>query len=375
SCHKKLTIFNTLTLFITILCLLFGIHVKAEHEHKPNAEIYHDDPSIPHYEIIKKLGQGGKTTIYLITDENGKLYAAKYWDLNKELDHLRFGDYFDHATNIYHRLAGNKYVNQLQEVIGHNIMIIDYIDGKQLATVLSQPLNQEQIVSLIDQYVAAMNSIYELNIIPWDADLENIMVSRQKTLKQPWDNLNLTVIDPTRYLSIDELVSINTNHDKNDFNVYSYKQAVEYMRQHDLIDPDQDYFVIDESQYNVRPPLVMYEGMCENIYILSILITKLAYYELHQQFYSYRYDPPFDFHHNFGFSNEFIATPLTDEIKQSTKAILSNIKHQAGSNGTYTEAQFKQDFDNLKNAFNLLAERTKYCVEDIERCLVKQAPL
>ena len=79
----------------------------------------------PTYQVVKFLGAGGESEVFLVKDKADKLFAAKYWTPQKTHNHLRGTTPFQNAVDAYKALSQTPHEHlELFLVIGDDLSVL-----------------------------------------------------------------------------------------------------------------------------------------------------------------------------------------------------------------------------------------------------------
>lgn len=150
--------------------------------------------TILHYEIIKKLGEGGMGVVYLAKDtkldRNVALKFLPAHSLSNQEDKDRFIREAKAAASLNHANIAHIYeINENTESDGSKQMFIamEYIEGKTLEEILQAnggtPLPIKIAIKYIIQIAEGMQTAHENGIVHRDIKTANIMVNEKDQIK------------------------------------------------------------------------------------------------------------------------------------------------------------------------------------------------
>lgn len=157
------------------------------------------------YRIIKKIGEGGMSVVYLaedITNEKNK-FAVKFLK-NKNLsgrieDIIRFRNEADIVMKLDHPNILKLY--EIGEYEDQHCIIMEYIDGGSLHELLKEghSYNEAGSIEIISQVCKALEQVHNANVIHRDIKPWNIMmtITKEKDQKKRAgiNKINVKVID------------------------------------------------------------------------------------------------------------------------------------------------------------------------------------
>ncbi len=157
----------------------------------------------PSYTLVKFLGSGGESEVFLVKDNQGKLYALKYWSKEKQHDYLRDITPFQNSIKAHKKLSHAPYINHLYKVIGNNILILGYLTGKELSNYLQENIKTSQLRTVINQIMQALTNMSSHEVIGFDTSAENIIITLKSN--EPF----VTFVDLGAYISVESLYQRN----------------------------------------------------------------------------------------------------------------------------------------------------------------------
>ncbi|WP_437720548.1 nSTAND1 domain-containing NTPase [Sorangium sp. So ce861] len=155
--------------------------------------------TIKHYEIIRKLGQGGMGVVFLARDTRlGRLVAIK---LLREHSRQGIGRFLAEARATARcRHENIVVIHEVDEIHGHPYLVLEYVKGRTLREWMSQrehpsasgspiahtppgPLSPSLTVELMIPVVRALACAHELGIVHRDLKPENILLEDAGSIK------------------------------------------------------------------------------------------------------------------------------------------------------------------------------------------------
>ena len=135
------------------------------------------------YEIVKELGNGTDTHIFLVTknsSDNKNYYVIK--QINLEGLSLEEKKFFKNEANILSKIKSEyvvKFIEDFEENNFYNI-VMEYCEGGDLQKFLEErkkiPLNDNFIWKLFIQIVIGLGEIHNMNILHRDLKTPNIFL-------------------------------------------------------------------------------------------------------------------------------------------------------------------------------------------------------
>ncbi len=142
------------------------------------------------YEILKQIGQGGMSVVYLARDIRlNKQWALKEIKNGKYTDEVRFQKSLQTEANVL-KMLDHQVLPRIVDVIneeGTNYVVMDYIEGKTMDEVLhcdgAQP--QDKVIHWAKQLCSALSYLHSMNppIIYRDMKPSNIMLKSDGDVK------------------------------------------------------------------------------------------------------------------------------------------------------------------------------------------------
>lgn len=319
----------------------------------------------PFYEVIHLLGKGGESNVFLVKDQNGQRFAAKYWQENQDLLHYARGaNAFERTVAVYHALQDTPYMNHLVQRLGDRVLILAYLNGTELQDYLNQRLSAPQVKSIIDQILKALTDMSARGVIARDVNPENIIVTDHN------GNPRVTFLDPGAYFIVQDLVQANKKY-PDDFGFFHKETLMRLLKNKPRYDQDQGVYKMGDRAYDLSPPFVFYAMLAERVDLLSRLLTKLYLVQqgsqrplsvkVKERLRSFGYDP------------QYLIKLTTSTLQKQAHALLEKARfHKEQS--VYTASDFHKDLNQANLLFEAIIERTNVCLHDLSQCLDK-APL
>lgn len=142
---------------------------------KPAAINY--DKKIDGYSIIKMLGHGGTSTVYLATRNASSSPIALKLIFPAMLEDKHFVTRFFQEGVIIARLIHPNVVKIYQTVSspGHHYMIMEYLSGGSLKQRIRQGLDHDQTISIIHDIASALSYVHDYGIVHRDVKSANVL--------------------------------------------------------------------------------------------------------------------------------------------------------------------------------------------------------
>ncbi|WP_437283652.1 nSTAND1 domain-containing NTPase [Sorangium sp. So ce375] len=155
--------------------------------------------TLKHYEIIRKLGRGGMSIVYLARDTKlGRLVAIKLLLEYSGQGNERFLDEARATARCRHENI--VVIHEVDEIRGQPYLVLEYIKGRTLSEWLTQrehpsspgplaaigpsgPMSPGQVVELMIPVVRALVCAHELGIVHRDLKPENILIDDAGSIK------------------------------------------------------------------------------------------------------------------------------------------------------------------------------------------------
>jgi predicted ATPase/predicted Ser/Thr protein kinase len=142
-------------------------------------------PTVPGYELLEELGRGGMGVIYKAREANLGRYVAlkflpaEYAGDSDRLDRLLREARTASALNHPHICT----VHALGEHEGRPFIVMEFIEGVTLHTLLAQRLNVDAAVRLVRQAAQALGAAHAAGVVHRDIKPENIMLRNDGYVK------------------------------------------------------------------------------------------------------------------------------------------------------------------------------------------------
>jgi|GEM_PF-1998480 len=324
----------------------------------------------PNYTLIKPLGSGGESEVFLIKDRKGKLYALKYWLEEKQHDYLRGITAFQNSIEAHKRLSCASYINTLYEVIEPNILILGYLKGEELRNYLQKNLTISQVKSIANQIIYALTNMSKQGVIGLDTSAENIIVTLSK------NDPSVTLIDLSAYISVDNLCQRNKDFHPQKFSIYHSEKVRKLLIKHKNYTNNYGHILIDGVAYHNLPSITLYAILADRMSLLSSLLTKQYYIQKGCSILFPKHLVKERFHKSFGDDPNYIIRPITPAILKKALGLIQ--KARVTTHGSkkhilppYTEKDFRADWRKMEEIFSLIVHRTHQCQIDLKKCLVR----
>jgi len=173
--------FRSLMLLAMVLLVLLGLRVKQYYQ------TYRSVKYVAHFEILRKLGQGGAGTVYLAKDRLTKKQIALkvlHSDLEESHDGIRrflqeaeIGSRLRHPHIVHIYEAGNSEQTRY--------LCMEYLEGETLKEYLAKrgPLPMAETIRMACQILSGLQAIHEQGIVHRDLKAANLMVLPDGHLK------------------------------------------------------------------------------------------------------------------------------------------------------------------------------------------------
>jgi serine/threonine protein kinase len=139
-------------------------------------------PTIPGYEILRVLGQGGMGTVYLARQQAlNRLVCVKVLSNSQseeaELSRARFGREAELLGSVSHPNILSVFDFGTTSDLGLPFLVTEYVEGGDLRGLLSRgrPLPIDQVRSIVSQVGEALKCLHEKGIIHRDLKPENVL--------------------------------------------------------------------------------------------------------------------------------------------------------------------------------------------------------
>ncbi|BBM85925.1 protein kinase domain-containing protein [Candidatus Uabimicrobium amorphum] len=135
-----------------------------------------------HYQIIRKLGQGGMAIVYLARDTKINRYVAIKMMNDEQTSHERFVREAKYSASLHHP----NIVKIYDFFVVQNIpcIVMEYVEGHTLKEYLNtHSLSVQQKVKIFDQILHAIHYAHQCKIIHRDLKPSNIMITKDGSLR------------------------------------------------------------------------------------------------------------------------------------------------------------------------------------------------
>lgn len=140
------------------------------------------------YRLIRKLGQGGMSSVFLAEDEQGQSFALKLLNLSLETE-PEFRKRFQREAELTQRLSHPNIVKTLTWQDDPDVgvyLVMEYVAGGNLRVNLeekAQPWTVEQCVRLFAPIAAALDYAHAEKVVHRDLKPENLLFEGEDRLK------------------------------------------------------------------------------------------------------------------------------------------------------------------------------------------------
>jgi Protein kinase domain/WD domain, G-beta repeat len=138
--------------------------------------------TVKHYELLRKLGEGGMGTVYLARDTTlGRLVAIKVLQMHTGPSAERF--LIEAQATARCRHDNIVVIYEVGEVDGYPYMVLEYLEGRTLRDWMAQrdassgPVSPSLAVELMLPVVRALSCAHQLGIVHRDLKPENIFLT------------------------------------------------------------------------------------------------------------------------------------------------------------------------------------------------------
>lgn len=325
----------------------------------------------PKYTLIKFLGSGGESEVFLVKDDKGKLYAFKYWSEEKQHDYLRGISPFENTIVAHKKLSQAPYINHLFEVIDSNIIILEYIKGQELRDYLNKAIAANKIKEITNQILYALSNMSTRGVIGFDTSAENIMVTNYS------NKTHIIFLDLGAYITVDSLYQCNKHFSANNFGIYNNEKVKKLIIKNKPYATKSGHILIDGIPYYNTPSITFYSILVDRLSLLSALLTKQYYIEKGCANSFPQYIVKERFYQSFGDDKKFFIRPITKKIRKKALALIKKAEvkkipvHQRAKPLSYSKKDFEDDWKKMEEIFSLIVHRTKLCQKDLKKCLAK----
>lgn len=138
------------------------------------------------YRIVRLLGRGGMGEVYLAEDDRlGRRVALKFFTsgvLGGDIAREQLAKEARSAARLDH--PNICAVHDLEEIDGHNFIVMQYVEGETLDSLLSgEALGPTRAFRLAEQVVAALAAAHAQGVIHRDVKPQNVMVTADGQVK------------------------------------------------------------------------------------------------------------------------------------------------------------------------------------------------
>lgn len=151
--------------------------------------VYAPGAQIDHYEIIRMLGHGGMSRVYLATDLRDRRTVVLKFPNDELIGDIAVFERYRREAEIGSRL-NHPYVQHLlytDEKRSEEYLVVEYIQGKTLREVLAardgEPLPPDEALRIIEQVCEALAYCHEHGVYHRDIKPENIMLQDDDSVK------------------------------------------------------------------------------------------------------------------------------------------------------------------------------------------------
>ncbi|HLI71730.1 MAG TPA: serine/threonine-protein kinase [Ktedonobacteraceae bacterium] len=151
--------------------------------------VYAPGAQIDHYEIIRMLGHGGMSRVYLATDLRDQRTVVLKFPNDELIGDIAVFERYRREAEIGSRL-NHPYVQHLlytDEKRSEEYLVVEYIQGKTLREVLAardgKPLPPDEALRIIEQVCEALAYCHEHGVYHRDIKPENIMLQNDGSVK------------------------------------------------------------------------------------------------------------------------------------------------------------------------------------------------
>lgn len=136
--------------------------------------------SLGQYKILRSLGSGGMGEVYLAEDCRLERPVALKFLKDKFIDNERAKEELTKEARAVARFEHSNIcaVYGIEEVDGYNFIVMQFIEGETLASLLSHgPLGLRQVLGFAEQIASALSDAHRRGIIHRDIKPQNIVVT------------------------------------------------------------------------------------------------------------------------------------------------------------------------------------------------------
>lgn len=143
-------------------------------------------PSFLHYEIQRKLGQGGMGIVYLAMDtrlkRNVALKFLPHQIANNNDERERFEIEAQAAAGLSHPNIAQ--VHAIEEVDDEIFIVLEYVEGQELKDVIEEKtLSVDDKLKIASQIASGIDTAHQKGVIHRDIKSRNIMIDSSQTVK------------------------------------------------------------------------------------------------------------------------------------------------------------------------------------------------
>lgn len=136
---------------------------------------------IGHYELIRKVGEGGMGAVYQAKDTlTNETVALKVLPRSKAKDNT-FRSRFESEARAAFEVDHPNIIKGLDvdQADGYHFLVMEYIDGKDIYVLLEQKgrFPEHEALRILEQIASALNHIHEERLVHRDIKPENILVT------------------------------------------------------------------------------------------------------------------------------------------------------------------------------------------------------
>ncbi len=185
-----------------IIPILFSFFIYTEAEESP--PVIHS--SSESYTVIKQLGSGYCSHVFLVEDSQGSRFALKAYKLHQNES---YDPFLDQLMQVEREFARSQILNHQNILKAHSYFLNDFdnekyfgylvmelVEGSIIAKTPRYSLSQQSIVALTTQFVAALEYANSFGLIHLDLHEGNVMVDNQSGIK---------VIDLASFFTFEEI--------------------------------------------------------------------------------------------------------------------------------------------------------------------------
>lgn len=142
--------------------------------------------SFLHYEIQRKLGEGGMGVVYLAKDTRlNRNVALKFLPrhiANNKIERQRFEIEAQAAAGLNH--PNIAHVHAIEEVDDELFIVLEYVEGQELKDIIEEgSLSDSDKLDIAVQIASGIHTAHKKGIIHRDIKSRNIMIDTSKTIK------------------------------------------------------------------------------------------------------------------------------------------------------------------------------------------------